>query len=147
MMVFRGEHFPTTYIPTVFENYTTELKINNNTLNLSLYDTAGQDDYERLRPLSNPNSIENIEYKWRVEISKYLPNVPIILAGNKSDLRGDHRVLSRLKQMGHENIMTKEELKKFAKRLAFTDYFDISAKSNVNIQELFKNAAFIGYLY
>ena len=64
---------------------------------LALWDTAGQEDYDRLRPLSypdtdvilmcfsidSPDSLENIPEKWSPEVRHFCPNVPIILVGNK----------------------------------------------------------------
>lgn len=62
---------------------------------LALWDTAGQEDYDRLRPLSypdtdvilmcfsidSPDSLENIPEKWTPEVKHFCPNVPIILVG------------------------------------------------------------------
>lgn len=44
------------YIPTVFENYQTCATFENKVVELALWDTAGQEDYDRLRPLSYPES-------------------------------------------------------------------------------------------
>ena len=71
---------------------------------LALWDTAGQEDYDRLRPLSypdtdvilmcfsidSPDSLENIPEKWTPEVKHFCPNVPIILVGNKK-VRGDKK--------------------------------------------------------
>lgn len=66
------------YLPTVFENYITRLDLpNNKKVELALWDTAGQEDYDRLRPLSyyetdvvlicfavnNPISFQNVRDK------------------------------------------------------------------------------------
>merc|ERR1719330_726373 len=72
-------------------------------VNLNIWDTAGQEDYARLRPLSYPssdaflvvfsitsrNSFNNIEAKWLPELAHHAPNVPWILVGTKKDLRND----------------------------------------------------------
>lgn len=72
-------------------------------MELALWDTAGQEDYDRLRLLSYPDtdvivmcfsidlpdSLENIQDKWIPEVKHFCPNVPIILVGNKRDLRFD----------------------------------------------------------
>jgi Ras family protein A len=44
------------YVPTVFENYLAYLEIDGVALELALWDTAGQEDYDRLRPLSYPET-------------------------------------------------------------------------------------------
>lgn len=44
------------YVPTVFENYVTQVQFDGKTIELALWDTAGQEEYDRLRPLSYPES-------------------------------------------------------------------------------------------
>ena len=64
---------------------------------------SGQEDYDRLRPLSYPDtnvflvcfslvrkiSLDNVLVKWIPEIAHYSPNTPAILVGTKADLRDD----------------------------------------------------------
>ena len=70
------------YVPTVFENYITHTthQPTGKTVELALWDTAGQEEYDRLRPLSYPetdllfvcfaidcpNSLENVMDKVRL---------------------------------------------------------------------------------
>lgn len=72
------------YVPTVFENYITypEHKRSGKTVELALWDTAGQEEYDRLRPLSYPetdlifvcfaidcpNSLDNVMDKVRLSL-------------------------------------------------------------------------------
>lgn len=47
---------------------------------------------------------ENIPEKWTPEVKHFCPNVPIILVGNKKDLRNDEhtrRELAKMKQVVH----------------------------------------------
>ena len=55
LVVFAGDAFPTEYVPTVFENYMTYVMVDGRRVALSLWDTAGQEDFDRLRPLSYPD--------------------------------------------------------------------------------------------
>jgi Ras-related C3 botulinum toxin substrate 1 len=43
-------------VPTVFDNRTTTIKIDGRIINLGLWDTAGQEEYSKLRPLAYSNS-------------------------------------------------------------------------------------------
>lgn len=56
MIAYSENRFPESYIPTVFENYVPIVSFQGKTIELALWDTAGQEEYDRLRPLSYPES-------------------------------------------------------------------------------------------
>ena len=49
---YATDQFPYEYVMTVFDTYTTKLIVDDNPFSIELWDTAGQECYDRLRPLS-----------------------------------------------------------------------------------------------
>lgn len=97
--------FPGDYVPTVFDNYSATVNVHGRRLEVGLWDTAGQDDYDRLRPLSylqtdlflvcydigRRATLARVESKWVPEIKQHAPRVPFLLVGCKVDLRDQDR--------------------------------------------------------
>ncbi len=56
LIVFSKDEFPEVCAPTVFENYVADIEVDGKQVELALWDTAGQEDYDRLRLLSSPDT-------------------------------------------------------------------------------------------
>jgi len=98
---FAEDKFTEEYIPTIFENRAVKINVDGNELELTLWDTAGQEAYEVIRPLAykdadvvlicyatdSPESLRNVTQMWVEEIRHYCPNTPILLIATKSDLK------------------------------------------------------------
>ena len=57
LIVYVSDYFPQTYIPTVFDNYCANHMIEGKSVCLSLHDTAGQEEYDRLRATAYPQTV------------------------------------------------------------------------------------------
>uniref|UniRef100_A0A1I7T1P4 Ras-like GTP-binding protein Rho1 n=1 Tax=Caenorhabditis tropicalis TaxID=1561998 RepID=A0A1I7T1P4_9PELO len=149
LIVFSKDQFPDVYVPTVFENYVADIEVDGKQVELALWDTAGQEDYDRLRPLSypdtdvilmcfsidSPDSLENIPEKWTPEVRHFCPNVPIILVGNKRDLRSDPQTVRELAKMKQEPVKP-EQGRAIAEQIGAFAYLECSAKTKDGIREV-----------
>jgi len=118
---------------------------------LHLWDTAGQEDYDRLRPLSYPgadivilcfslvtkSSLEAIRNKWYPEIEHFIADVPKLLVGTKVDLRDAEEPDPGT---GEYDPVSTEEGKSMAQDIDATGYFELSAKTGKNLEKLFIKA-------
>ena len=100
MVSYTTNTFPEDYAQTIFDNYTCTIALGDKIVSLNLFDTAGQPELDRLRPLSYTGcdcillvfslvsraSFENLESTWLPEVQHHCPGVPIVLVGTKSDL-------------------------------------------------------------
>jgi len=146
-------YFPQTYVPTVFENYSANVQVDGQYCSLSLWDTAGQEEYDRLRPLAypqtdvfllcfslvNPNSFHNIKYKWHPEVKHHWGKGKILLVGTKKDLREDPEVLENMRESNMEPI-TYEMGMELAQTIKAEQYVECSALKMEGIKEVFDAA-------
>ncbi|GAA5891015.1 hypothetical protein JCM8208_003134 [Rhodotorula glutinis] len=149
LIVYSQKRFPTDYVPTVFENYVLNKPYGDKVVEFALWDTAGQEEYDRLRPLSypethvlficftvdHPPSLENVEDKWYPEVSHFCPDTPLVLIATKTDLRTDERAISLLRAQGRHPI-THDEGAAVAERIG-ASYAEVSAISGKGVEEVF----------
>jgi len=158
LWVYANEEFPTEYVPTVFTNtVVSNIVVDGVTINLGLWDTAGQEDYDRLRPLSYPgtnvfllcfsvvsvSSFDNISEKWLPEIKHHTQNVALVLVGTKSDLRDNSEYLESLKKQG-ESVVDKVKGDELMKKIKAYSYRECSAKKDQGVKEVFMDAVNAG---
>jgi hypothetical protein len=120
--------------------------------NVGLWDTAGQEDYDRLRPLSYPDSdvvlvafavncrdsFANVEEKWIPELHHYIPGCPVVLVGCKADLRNETG--DGGKNWRGEPFVTFTEATALASRLGLQGYVETSALAQTNVAGCFDHA-------
>lgn len=155
LTVFTQGYFPTDYEPTVFENFVETLTVDGQAVELSLWDTAGQEEFDRLRSLSyadthvimicfsveRPESLENVEAKWIGEVDHYCPDVMIVLVALKCDLREDEVANRKLIERGQRGILSYEDGLEVAKRIRAHRYLECSAKMNRGIRQAIEETA------
>lgn len=145
--------FPEEYLPTVFDNYTSTVVVDNITVSLGLWDTAGQEDYDRLRPLSypqtnvflvcysviSPSTYTNVTNKWIPEIRHHCPDTPIVLCGTKIDLRDDPNTIQALQKQNLAPVRREQGLK-LAKKIKAYAYVECSALTQKGLHQVFEEA-------
>jgi small GTP-binding protein len=145
LMVLNGKPFPERYVPTIFENYTQSVDILGVPYKLRIWDTAGQDEYDRLRPLSysganaillcfaldSKQSFGNLTERWIAEVKHYCKDAKIIVIGTKADLR----------QAGNPNHVTDDEARQFLAQQHCDAFIPCSPKSGEGLDQVFPAAA------
>ncbi|KAF7467656.1 rho-related GTP-binding protein RhoD [Marmota monax] len=154
LMVFAAGAFPESYTPTVFERYAASLQVKGKPVRLQIWDTAGQDDYDRLRPLfypdasvlllcfdvTSPNSFDNVFNRWYPEVTHFCKGVPIIVVGCKTDLRKDKALVNKLRKTGSEPVTYHRGLE-MARSVGAVVYLECSARLDENVHAVFQEAA------
>jgi cell division control protein 42 len=154
LMSFSNNTFPQEYVPTVFDNYNTAIMVDDTPYNLGLWDTAGQEEYDRLRALCypqtdiflmcfsviSPSSFENIKLRWYPELQHHCPGTPCLLVGLKIDSREDLSVIDGLKKQELAPI-TKEQGEALSTEMGLAGYVEASALTQKGLKEVFDKAS------
>ncbi|PRT57050.1 Cell division control protein 42 [Wickerhamiella sorbophila] len=153
LMSYSTNKFPSEYVPTVFDNYAVTVMIGDEPFMLTLFDTAGQEDYDRLRPLSYPQtdvflvcfsvtapaSFENVKEKWLPEVRHYCPGVPSLIVGTQIDLRNDPALIQKLAR-SKQRPVTPEQGERLAKDVGAVKYVECSALTQRGLKNVFDEA-------
>lgn len=144
LQIVHEEHSFPVYVPTVNSQYAEDVTCDGRPVRYIFFDTCGQEDYDRLRPLCYPEtdlflvcfsigdrrSLENVQEKWLPELDHFCPCVPRVLVGCKSDLRTPEN---------EEQCIPHKEIRDFASRLGLT-YVETSALAQKGVKECFDTA-------
>lgn len=148
---FTRGYFRQVYEPTVFENYVHDIFIDGRPMQLSLWDTAGQEEFDRLRSLSysdthcimlcfsvdSRDSLENAQTKWKQEIVDNCGGIKLVLVALKCDLRSQQDD----EDMRQSDLIPYEEGVAVAKQVGALRYLECSAKDDRGVREAFTEAA------
>lgn len=160
LITYTTNEFPARYVPTVFDEYSAEVTVGQKLVHINLWDTAGQEEYDRLRVMSypqtsafilcfslvNPVSFRNIRSKWYPEVAYHCPTAKLILVGTKADLRDDPHVIAELKAEAEAPVQKldadalKKEIKAYdyiGKKLSFFNFLP-DAKLCISISSFFR---------
>ncbi|KAL7041787.1 hypothetical protein ACKWTF_000890 [Chironomus riparius] len=145
--------FSEEYIPTVFDNYSVKVVVDGKPIDYGFWDTAGQEGYDRLRPLLypqtdvflicfslvDPESFGNVKAKWIPEVRRQCPATPIVLVGTKSDLREHKQTIEQLTEKNQEAI-TFLMGQAMADEIGALKYLECSALSQNGLKAVFDEA-------
>ncbi|KAM0672915.1 Rho GTPase [Ordospora colligata] len=149
--VFRRNQFPKVYIPTVVDNFIKDIEVEKDKqVSLAVWDTAGQEDYDTIRPLSyretdivllcytieDNKKISNISRKWLMEIRNYCPNSKFFLIGLKKDMRDTEDPT-----FDKSSMVTEAEGRALAEKINALKFFECSALTGENVDLVFLEAA------
>ncbi|KAJ2501775.1 GTP-binding protein Rho1 [Coemansia sp. RSA 1972] len=155
LRTFHDGRFPIDlkYIPTVFDVCVKAIDYRGGIVELALWDTAGQEDYDRLRIMAYPDadvvivcfsvdaidSLSNVFEKWLPEVREMAPRARVILVALKVDLRTDPVAIEHIRRMYERAPLTFEEGKHMARAMGIP-YIECSAKRNQHIDDVFMHA-------
>ena len=120
---------------------------------LTYISMTGQEDYDRLRPLSYPQtdvflicfsiavpaSFDNVREKWFPEVRHHCPGTPCLLVGTQVDLRDDSATIEKLARNKQKPISL-EQGEKLAKELGAVKYVECSSLTQKGLKNVFDEA-------
>ncbi|KAH3853823.1 rho-related GTP-binding protein RhoQ-like [Dreissena polymorpha] len=133
------------YVATVFDNFAGSVTINGSKTTVSVFDTAGQQEYEGLRVFTysqsdvilvcfsvvDRESFLNVSDFWVPEIRLHVgKSKPIVLVATQADLRGSPKTVS----------ISKQEGRNLACKIGAKLYLETSSKDSESINTVFEHA-------
>jgi len=150
LISYTKNSFPKKYLPTVFDNYLAKVQYKKQEVMMELWDTAGQEEFDRIRPLSykdtdifllcfavdNERSIKNITSKWVPEVKHHCPTGKLLVVGTKQDLRSSAEHQLKLQQKG-ETFVQSSEGQELADKIGAVGYCECSALTQEGLHDVF----------
>lgn len=142
-------------MPTGFEKYSTRHKLDELTIQFSIWDTSGSAAYDSVRPLAyqdanvfllcfnigDPESLNQTINKWYPEIRSHCQTTPIILCGCRSDSK-EEKYLSYTFQPTITTPVAHDLIRNTCKKISAVAYVETTALySDLGVQEAFEVAA------
>jgi small GTP-binding protein len=149
LIAYTTNAFPYEYVPTVIDHCSASVMVDHRlTIDLNLCDTSGQEDYDRLRPLSypgtdvvlicfsvaSPSSFHNVSDSWNREVAHHAPDALKLLVGTKSDLRSDDEAIARLR------FVRPGQARRLAREIGAIKYVECSALTREGLTDAFDEA-------
>lgn len=142
-IAFVTGNFVEEYDPTIADDYRKQIKVDDRTVLLNIWDTVGQAEHDKARresypgthlflvcfDVANRDSFANARTKWQPELAQYAPGVPFVVVGCKLDLRDEGRAAVGT----HEAVA-------LAEKLGAASYHECSAKTQTGVKLVFDNA-------
>eukprot|EP01095_Lingulamoeba_sp_RSL-Kostka_P008288 TRINITY_DN273_c0_g1_i3.p1 TRINITY_DN273_c0_g1~~TRINITY_DN273_c0_g1_i3.p1 ORF type:complete len:200 (+),score=71.60 TRINITY_DN273_c0_g1_i3:226-825(+) len=146
------DEFPETKPGTIFDNSSYRFEISEKEYDITFFETAGQEDFDRLRPLSypqtdifflmysvdNPSSYETIQKKYASEVKDNCPNVPIIVIATKTDLREDEETINLLSEKTLAPV-SEEDGRNLSEKIGAGGYLECSALKNKGMNDFLRD--------
>ncbi|KAK0107441.1 Rho GTPase [Cadophora gregata f. sp. sojae] len=147
LVTYVTNKYPTEYVLPVFDNYAVTVMIGDEPYTLGIFDTTGQESYERLRPLSYPqtdvfmiviSTSNRSHYKsardtWAPELKLHCPGVPFLLVGIQDPPNDALDTASRKKARVDEG-------KKLAREIGAVQYVECELKTQKGVKDVFDEA-------
>ncbi|XP_073468651.1 rho-related GTP-binding protein RhoG-like isoform X2 [Aquarana catesbeiana] len=153
LMCYQTNTFPVEFYPRVLDNYNGPITVDGKTVSLNLWDTGGQEEYDRLRPfcypqtnvviicfsIASPLSYQSVKHNWYPEVHHHCHNIPILLVGTKKDLRTNMDVIQKLQE---KNLLpiTYQQGVSLSQQIHAVKYVECSAMNQEGIQEVFSES-------
>ncbi|KAF8602777.1 cell division control protein 42 [Ceratobasidium sp. AG-I] len=153
LVSYATNKFPSEYVPTLSDYYAVTVMVGDDPYTLGLFDTAGQQGYDRVRPLTYPQtdvflvcfsvaspvSFENVKQKWFPEVQHHCPGVLCIIVGTQVDLRDDSQVIEKLSRQKQRPVPS-EAGERLARELGAVKYVECSALTQKGLRNVFDEA-------